>query len=246
MRATINGLSFDEWPRDFDESFVIEPEGLTGWFGGLEPRREESPRPLADGSFDARTFMAARIVGIQGHILASSKATLISRINQLNGLLSDGSLGRLTVQDDHGNATWADVRLASATKVTRSPTGLEASFQVQFWAPDPRRYGELRSFANGSNVFHRGNAPAFPVVRINSGAASYDITWQGRTFRVSGAPSGGVHRVDMRTGRLTRNGVPVLGAVVRAETSPLPPGARWSYSVSAGSGVTVEVHDTFY
>lgn len=246
MRATINGLSFDEWPRDFDESYVIEPEGLQGWFGDVEPRRDEALRPLADGSFDSRVFMSAREVSIQGTILASSEGSLQARVDQLAGLLADGSIGRLTVQDDHGNATWADVRLAAATKITRFTSGREASFQVQFWAPDPRRYGELRTFSGGANVYHRGNAPAFPVVRIGSGAASYDITWQGRTFRVSGAPSGGVHRVDMRTGRLTRNGAPVLGAVVRAETSPLPPGARWSYAVSAGSGVTVEVHDTFF
>lgn len=246
MRATINGLSFDEWPRDFDESFVIEPEGLSGWFGGLEPRRDESTRPLADGSFDAQTFMAARVVGIQGHILASSKSSLLARIDQLNGLLSDGSIGRLTVQDDHGNATWADVRLASATKVTRSTTGLEASFQVQFWAPDPRRYGELRSFASGTNVFHRGNAPAFPRITVGTGSTSYDVTWQGRTFRVSGVSAGWEHVIDMRTGRLTRAGVPVLGAVTRAETSALPPGARWTYSVSTGSSLRVEVHDTFF
>ena len=246
MRATINGLSFDEWPRDYDESFVIEPGGLTGWFGGVEPRRDEASRPLADGSFDATTFMSSRVVGIQGHILASSPAVLMSRVDQLNGLLSDGSTGRLSVQDEHGNVTWADVRLAAATKVSRLPSGREATFQVQFWAPDPRRYGELRSFSNGNNVFHRGNAPAFPVVRIGTGGASYDVTWQGRTFRVSGATSGGVHRIDMRTGRLTRNGVPVLGAVTRAETSALPPGARWNYSLSPSRAFTVEVHDTFF
>lgn len=246
MRATIEGLSFDEWPRNYDESCVIDPEGLTGVFGGLEPRRNESPRPLADGSFDAVTFMSARVVGIEGHILASSEASLMARIDQLNGLLSDGSMGRLSVQDDHGNVTWMDVRLAAATKVSRLPSGLEATYQVQFWAPDPRRYGELRSFSNGNGVFHRGNAPAFPVVRIGSGGASYDVTWQGRTFRVSGAPSGGTHRIDMRTGRLTRNGAPVLGAVTRAETSALPPGARWGYSLSPNRTFSVEVYDTYF
>src|SRR5690606_17219 len=195
---------------------------------------------LAVGWFDSRVVMSAREDSIRGTTLASSEGSLQARVDQLAGLLSDGSIGRLTVQDDHGNATWADVRLAAATKITRFTSGREASFQVQFWAPDPRRYGVLRTFPGGSNVYHRGNAPAFPVVRIGSGAASYDMTWQGRTFRVSGATCGGVHGVDMRSGRLTRNVAPVLGAVVRAVSCPLPPGARWSFAVSAGSGVTVE------
>lgn len=243
MRITLDGIHFrgDGGPA----LFAVEHGALRGWFEAPGVRRGETSRPLADGSFLAPSFRSGRSVSWRGLIHSRSPFEQREAMEQLSGVCSGTGLSRLTVQA-HGETTWADVHLAAEPSIEILNYGRLARYDLELWAPDPRRYGELRTFSGGSNVYHRGNAPAFPVVRIGSGAASYDITWQGRTFRVSGAPSGGVHRVDMRTGRLTRNGAPVLGAVVRAETSPLPPGARWSYAVSAGSGVTVEVHDTFF
>ena len=243
MHITLDGVHF----RGGLEKalFTVDHGSLKGWFEAPGVRRNDEPRPLADGSFTAPTFRAGRSVSWSGLILTKTPAEQHHAMEQLAGMCSGQGLSRLTVQHE-SHATWADVQIMQPPEVTVEAYGRVARYDVELWAPDARRYGELRSFANGTNVYHRGNAPAFPVVRIGTGSASYDITWQGRTFRVSGAPSGGVHRVDMRTGRLTRNNVPVLGAVARAETSPLPPGARWSYAVSAGSGVTVEVHDTFF
>lgn len=243
MLITLDGVRFR---GDASKAmFTVENGALKGWFESPGVRRQDAPRPLGDGSFTAPTYRAGRSIAWSGLIHTTSPGEQRHALEQLAGLCEGRGLSRLSVQHE-SHATWADVQLAQAPEATVLVYGKLARYDVELWAPDARRYGELRSFTNGSNVYHRGNAPAFPVVRIGTGAASYDITWQGRTFRVSGAPSGGVHRVDMRTGRLTRNGTPVLGAVVRAETSPLPPGARWSYAVSAGSGVTVEVHDTFF
>ena len=243
MHITLDGVRFR---GDGSKAlFTVANGALKGWFESPGVRRDDVPRPLGDGSFTAPTFRSGRSVSWSGLILTKTPAEQHHAMEQLAGMCSGQGLSRLTVQHE-SHATWADVQIMQPPEVTVEAYGRVARYDVELWAPDARRYGELRSFANGTNVYHRGNAPAFPVVRIGTGSASYDITWQGRTFRVSGAPSGGVHRVDMRTGRLTRNNVPVLGAVARAETSPLPPGARWSYAVSAGSGVTVEVHDTFF
>ncbi|MGX9349164.1 hypothetical protein [Microbacterium sp. KNMS] len=245
MRATINGLSFDEWPRDFDQSFVITPGGLTGWLSGSTMRRDETERPSAHGAFDAPGYLPARTPAIEGTILASSEAVLERMILQLTGLLADGSEGRLTVQDDNGNATWADVRLASCD-VERHPSGLEADYQVQFWAPDPRRRGEARSFgpAGSVDVFHRGNFPALLEFVLVNPPSSYTVGAGTKLFQVSGAPSGGTHRIDLSTGRLYRDEVLQTGFVF-GDLWTLPPGEPTTHVVTGASSVTVRTVDTF-
>lgn len=244
MQATIGGVFFDEAPRDLDRSFVIEPQGLKGWLAGVSMRRDEVARPASHGAFDARGFQSARVVSISGTILAQSPSELESMIVQLTGLLADGETGRLTVQDDHARVTWADVRLAAQTEIDRYTTGLEADYLVQFWAPDPRRYGELRSFPAGQ-VYHRGNTVAIPVIEVTGPvSAPYSVSSQGRTVTVTQAlASGQVHQIDMATGWVRRNGVLQLGAVSAADVFTIPPGT--GVAVSGPSSMRVLVHDTF-
>lgn len=243
MRATIKGLSFDEWPRDFDQSFVITPGGLTGWFTGATMRRDETARPSAHGAFDAPGYLPARVPGIAGTVLASSEDVLERMILQLTGLLADGSTGRLTVQDDHGNATWADVRLASC-EVDRHPSGMEADYQIQFWAPDPIRYGEVRSYSPGQ-VFHRGNIPAVPVIEVAGPVtAPYTVSSQGKSVTVTQSLSSGqTHRIDMTTGWVYRNGALQAGVVSSMNVFTIPPGQL--VTVSGPSSATIRVTDSY-
>lgn len=242
----IGGVVFHGNPAARDSGFVIPSGGLTGWEDGTSMRVEDTPRPRAHGSFATDAYQSARVVTVSGWAWAQSQAALTALGDQLTGLLADGEKGRLTVDSPDGRTLWTDVLLSGQTTFERrSPYAHTADYQVQFWADDPRRYGALRVFSGGANAYHRGNAPAFPLIRISSGAATYNVVSPGGTFRVSGAPAGGEHVIDMRTGRLTRNGVPVLGAVVRAETWAIPRGARWTHTITAGSGLSVEVHDTY-
>lgn len=243
MRITLDGIHF----RGDGGSalFAVEHGALRGWFEAPGVRRDETSRPLADGSFLAPSFRSGRSISWRGLIHSRSPFEQREAMEQLSGVCSGTGLSRLTVQA-HGEATWADVHLAAEPSIEILHYGRIARYDLELWAPDPRRYGELRTFSGGSNVYHRGNAPAFPLIRISSGAATYNVVSPGGTFRVSGAPAGGEHVIDMRTGRLTRNGSPVLGAVVRAETWKLPPGPRWTHSITAGSGLSVEVHDTYF
>lgn len=242
MRATINGISFDEWPRDFDNSFVITEGGLTGWFGGAPMRRDEAERPAAHGAFDAPGYLPARVPAIQGTILASSEEALEKMILQLTGLLADGSTGRLTVQNDRGETTWADVRLASC-EVERSTTGREADYQVQFWAPDPRRYGTLRTFGPGL-VYHRGNFPATPTVQVAGPvSAPYTVASQGRSVTVTQSLSSGQsHLIDMDDGWVYRDGVLQVGVVSSMNVFTIPPGP--GVTVTGPASTTIRVFDT--
>lgn len=241
-RARINGFSFVEWPSDHHGSwYVLDQDGIKGVWEGVDVRREDTPRPLAHGSFDAPVFLAARVIPVSGHISARSGAELVHEMNRLTGLLAGGGTGRLSLDDDTGT-TYLDVRLGAATQITQLDA-TTARFLVTFWAPDPRRYGETHSFASGEPVYQYGNFASPVSVTIPSAPAAYTITSPAGVFSVTGATSGGTHVVDLRTGRVTRNGSLMLG-VSSGQTWEMPPGTSWVHTVSTGTG-TVKVQDTF-
>jgi len=238
--VTFGGVKFETFPSDFDDAFVIEPGGLTGWYGAQGIRREETQRPAAHGSFDAPGYRNAKTPNIKGHVLASTMSNLRAKRRQLEGLGADGGLRRLTVQDDDGGVTWADARLALPAAPTEHGADPSGSFQIGFWVPVAEIYGEERSFTGSSaQVFHRGTIPAPLIVRIASAPAAYTLSSPHGTFTVAGATAGGTHEVDMRTGWVRRNGVLMTGVVTRAETWDVPPGTPTTHSISTGSATWV-------
>lgn len=240
--ARINGLSFVEWPSDHHGSwFVLDQDGIKGVWEGVDVRREDTARPLSHGSFDAPVFLASRVIPVSGHISAPSGAELVHEMNRLTGLLATGGTGRLSLEDDSG-VTYLDVRLGAATQITQLDA-TTARFLVTFWAPDPRRYGETHSYSSGASVRHYGTFPSPVSVTIPSAPSAYTITSPAGVFSVSGATASGTHVVDLRTGRVTRNGSLMLG-VSSGPTWEMPPGASWVHTVSTGTG-TIKVRDTF-
>ena len=251
LRVRIGGLVFEDFPSDLSQGFVISPNGWSGWDEGVDVRRDEKVRPVSHGAFDAVGYLGARVVTIAGNIIASSPVELEHMRARLTGLLADGSTGRLVVDSDMGS-TWADVRLASRTSVKVSgASGMEAEFQISFWAPDMRKYGETRTFTGPTaSAYHYGNFPASPVIEVTGSMASgYTVASQGRSFIVSQAlTSGHTHRIDMRSGWLFLDDVLQTGAVSQARTFQIPPGApaTVAFTPVSGSGVmSVKVTDTY-
>lgn len=251
--VTIGGLTFEEAPRDVTRAFVIEPHGLTGWFEGVEVRRDESSRPTARGSFDEPGYSAARVPAIRGTILAGSPVELDLMRAQLTGLLADGGTGRVVVAGVSGT-TWADVRLAAKPSVDESTDAIEADYQIQFWAADPCRYGGTNtvSSATGANAFHYGNVAAIPVIEVTAVASmpsGYTVSAGGKSFVVAQALTAGqTHRIDMETGWVYRDGALQTGAVGAAELWTVPPGQRLLHTLTpvSGSGLmTVTTIDTY-
>lgn len=235
MRISIDGLEFTDAPTQFDEQYVIEPRGLTGWYGAAGIRREETQRPAAHGSFDAPGYRGAKVPFIRGSILASTDSMFQRLRLNLESLLADGDVHRMTVQDG-ALVTWQDVRLASPAVVDPHPNDPSGEFQIGFWSPRAEIYGEERTYTGASvQVFHRGTIRAPFRVRITDAPASYTITGPGRTFEVAGATSGGTHEVDMRTGRVTRNGVLMVGVVQQAATWDIPAGNGWALTCSVSA-----------
>lgn len=243
----IGGVVFDG--GDGHEGFTIASKGFVGWLDGVTQRRDDTPLPQAHGSFDAPGFGAARVVSIQGLCWADSDRKLGWYGRQLTGLLADGGMDRL-VANYMGLEAFADMRLAAGSQTqfsTRIP-GRLADYQIQFWAPDPRIFGNTQTFTGTSvTAFHYGNFPADPVVTVvGPQVGGYTITGPGgATFTVTQDPGAGhAHTIDFATGLVSLDGVVQSGVVSSADTWTIPPGQQVAMSISAGS-MTVAVKDTF-
>ena len=251
LRVDIGGLTFRGiHVRAGDGPYFVIQE-MTGWDESPDMRRDEEDRPLQHGAFDAPGYLTARVVSITGVILGESPADLQRAVRRLNGLLADGGSAVMTVHDALG-PLWSRVRRASAPGVrVRGEAPSIADYQMQFWAPDPRRYGRLREFSGSSVVpYHEGTLPAIPEVLVTGEfPQGYTISYGSSAFIVT-APltAGQTHRIDMRTGWVFRGATQLVGAVAAAEVLHVPPGMPDRTMTLGGSGsgsMTVRVLDTY-
>lgn len=235
-------------PRDRGRPWglFVKPDGFQGWQGISATRREALARAVSHGEHDVPVYLGSRVVTIDGHLLAPTEDELGSLADKLTGLLG---VGRTVVNvHQHGRKRWARgrVSLAVAEEIGKVRARLyQGSFQLQVTFADPRRYGETRELPSRGvpvPVANRGNFPAFPEVVVLDAPASYAITSPGGTFTVSGATAGGTHVVNLRNGRVTRNGVEMFD-VGRGSLWAVPPGPAWEHVITAPG--LVRITDTY-
>lgn len=218
----------------------VGKDGFTGWTGIATRRREQVARAVEHGEHDLRVYLGARVVTIDGWIIAHTEQELRQYSHQLAGLGGDGQ--PVTVTVDHlGQTLHASGRVLIAQaddKGVRWRKYLRASFQLQIVFANPRKYGGNERFpstgyATINDVYGRGNFPSHPVIEFGAGPSSWTCSAPGgRTLQVSGAPSGGLQRFDMRTGRLTRDGVDITTAVVAGSVWAIPVGETWRHTLN--------------
>ena len=256
LRIRIGDVQILGRPEDPDRTptgLFVKKNGFKGWDDSGDARRDSTPRPTAHGEFDAPTYQGPRVVSVDGWALATSERQLAHLRSVVTGLGADGQLVRWMV-DHQGQSLWADARRGD--KSTFEDDGiryglLRASFFIQSVCPDPRKYGDVKSFPGPTaTVFHYGNFPALPVIEVTGSLPSgYTVASQGHAFVVSQALAAGqTHRLDMRRGWLYRNGLLQMGAVAVADTFTVPPGVSVPvvFTPVSGSGqMTVTVTDTF-
>jgi hypothetical protein len=232
-----------------ETGLFVGRDGLQGWQGLPARRREAMVRSLADGEHDVPVRLPARVITIDpGVILARSEYELQRWCDAVNGWGATGSRFDLTVTH-LGQVLTATVRVIQAEGVDlqrRAGGLLRGSFSAQMVAADPRKYAEPRTFpvavAEGTVlVDSRGNFPAHPVIEFDNPPSTYVVTSPGGSFVVT-APAGGTHRVDMATGRVTRNGVFLQGAGL-GRLWAIPNDAQWPVIMSSPGRVIVR--DTF-
>lgn len=246
MRAHLLGVTFDG--DDGPSPYTIT--SISGWLDGVSTRLNHLERPTQHGEFDLPGYLSGRLITISGEIYTANDDEQQLAADRLTGLLADGGFADLVV-DHTGRTLEARVQRSGTPVITVDRWGLLAKYELELWAPDPRKYGQLNTFGPASTVqvFHRGNFPALSTLTITgSSAGGYTMTGPGgRKIIVTRALAASApHVFEMRTGRLSVGGVRVLGGVSRADLFAIPPGLPvTTISVSAGAQVQVDVKDTF-
>lgn len=244
-RARIGGIEFQGWPADHHgDWFVLDTDGTKSFWGGVEVRREDIARPAAHGSFDLPGFLSPRVIPVTGHMSSRTPEGLEHMQARLSGLLADGSSARLTIEGPLGGR-WCDVRLASATQMTPLDA-TTARFQVTFWAPDPRTYGEVRDFNAGTASVQYGNFKATPRLLVGAGSGGYTVTGPGgRVVTVTTAPTA-AHEIDFGAGGLYLAGVRQVGAISVYQPWTIAPGTPGvAATITGARSLTQRVTDTF-
>lgn len=247
LRVHVAGMVFDS---EGSEGFVLQPDGLTGWWGRPGSAVQSTPRPGAHGEVDSEVRLGARIVTLQGNALGQA-SHIRSMADRLSGLGAEGDRQRLVVEED-GDSTWSWCRVIGVP-VMRSGKNAPPSFMVTLRCANPRRFGKTREYpvaANTPSVMeNRGNFPASPRFIVRGPQPSgYSIVSPGEaTFSVPWAlPAGSTDVVDFATATVYRNGAELLNASNDPQTWRVPPaGAKQWQSAPTGSGSVVgEVTDT--
>lgn len=223
----------------------VKRDGLQGWDGLPAGRRDALARAVSHGEHDVPVRLPARVITIDVWLIERSLFELGALSRRFRSWGATGDRFTLTV-DHQGQELTATVRRISAeANDTGARWGrfLRAAGQIQLVAADPRQYGDASVFpASGTGtamgVYHRGTFPAHPVIEIPSAPDAYAVTSPAGTFTVAGATAGGVHAIDMRTGRVTRNGVWMPG-VGRGPLWAIPEGAAWLHNLSVPGRVRV-------
>lgn len=243
FQARLDGLVFEggDGPAVYD----IATDGLRGWFEGVDVRSERHPRPSSNGFFPSEVLRGGRTITLKGLVHSRGDVDQERALARLTGLLANGQTGRLTVQTPNGE-TWADVELDDKPEITMLMYGQTAEYRLQFWAPDPMRYGKTNVFEPGDAVSHRGNAPSFPVIKVVGPRPAYTISAGGKDFAVSQALTAGqTHEVFLKTGTVLRNGIKQLGVTTAPVRWSVAAGQRLLHTISGSGPASIELPDTF-
>lgn len=249
LKAHVDGLAF---LSQGTEGPIIQPDGLTGWWGRPASSGSQSARPGAHGEFDLPAFVGGRIVTIQGWV-EGNPLEWDAWCDRLSGLGASGDRVRVVVEEN-GDSTWAWCRVM-AVQVTRSTAKHPPAFMVTLRAANPRRYGAVRGSAPTSTTRHtmlnRGNFPAAPRFFVTGPQpGGYSIIADGKpNYQVNTVtPAGKTDVIDFSTGRVTRDGVSLLGAVLAPRPWTVPGGGeqKW-YAAPTGAAGSVygELTDTY-
>ncbi|WP_136043215.1 MULTISPECIES: hypothetical protein [unclassified Microbacterium] len=240
--ARIEGVELEAVPRDFDRFLMINPGGYKR---SSAVRREDISRPLAHGSFGTQGYREGQVFTFEGVAKRAHSFEMEALENHVRGICADGGWSKLTIDGGTGSQ-WANVGLSSIDFDVLGVDPRLAEFQIQFWAPDPRLYGEQRDFAGGQPALNHGSFPATPRLLVGAGSGPYTVTGaNGRIVTVSAAPNA-AHEIDFATGGLFLNGIRQINAIAVYQPWDVPPGLPGVTATISGSRTLVQrVTDTF-
>lgn len=158
MEVNVGGITFSDGD-DQESTFLLVT--ISGWFDGVDTRREKTPRPRRHGAFKSPGYQGGRIVSLELEVYTSSKAEQRAVLSSLAALLADGGYSPLTVTED-GQSWSISVGRDGEPTVTLDMYGLLARVRLQFWAPDSRWYEDAAWQETGPP--EAGGGLVWPVV----------------------------------------------------------------------------------
>lgn len=138
----------------------VTKDGISGWFGGgVAVRREEQKRLWTHGNFSLPGTRDGRVVSIEGVAWGATRRDASVLKDRLNGLLADGSIGKLTIADPDEGTRWARCFLAGSDVKWEHDDTL--TFALDLVCPNPRRFGDPVEYTTG--ISELGGGLQFPL-----------------------------------------------------------------------------------
>lgn len=224
--------------------------GFAGWDSGAIMRTPTTKRPNQHGDFDTNGTLSGRLWPLRGVCFYKTPYEFNRFRDMVIGHGVAGGRFAVTVTRN-GRSLRAMARLANGQQSTFEEVGTKgyAEWSMDWWFPDPLKYGELFEITPGSSVTveNEGNFPATAKYRITGSApGGYTITGPNDEQVVINRPlsAGAPHLFDMARMQLYVDGTPVDDGVTRSEVFLLRPGVS-KVSVSNGLSLDVEGRHTF-
>lgn len=211
----------------------------TGWFSPPGVRTRSEDKPTEDGEYSSRSLKAARVVTMVGYCKALTEELASKARDQVNALLGDGHLHRLTVTEPVEVRT-AMVRLAGLDLTPHTARAFD--FQIIVKAPDPRKYSAVvHSVSTGLAT------PAPGGVLWNGPAGTTGTPWNGPagTTGVVWQSSGGTTGIMTLTNAWSA-GAPIQFVITGPVTNPqlvnltTQQVIRWGGTVQTGQTLTID------
>lgn len=247
----VDGVRFTSFQTALPQ-FVLDPIALTGWYDGVDIRRDITVRPTSWGDFSEGGRMAARAIAVSGTAIAKTSRQLGEMRDQFTSILSDGNYKEMSLQDASGTR-YAEVGLEGAPVWLRQSDTV-ASWRIALYAPDPRILGGVQRVNIGEGggdegleyplryplnydtsvdskpkkvITNDGNVEAWPEFKVTGNFAKGFTITNGKDREVS--YSGMVTNqapvvIDMAKGTAIQNGVDKTILMRKREWFPIPPG----------------------
>ena len=249
--VTIDGLLIGDGST-VEQLYTLTENGITGWRGGgVDFRRERTPRPARHGEFPSRGYKSGRLVRVEFEVLTppSSGRSHVEAIDRALAVLDDGGDGELRI-DDGDRELIATASRYGEPEVTTVVEDLLSVVAMRFLTPDPRRYSDEVQFpaASSLQLFHRGNSTTLPELRVvGPSAGGYTLTFSTGDFVTvpGGLAAGAVDVLSAGTQWVKRAGAttPLLG--VTGHVPELPPGVTVTVTVAGATSVAATIRDAF-
>jgi hypothetical protein len=145
--AVADYISLDGWSAS-----AVDEQGtewwlakLDGWHGSPDGRLSTVDRPADHGQFDGPTYLTSRVITASGTAIATDRTGALLARDIVSSLCWDPSrLYTLRVTEPGRPTRRASVRLNTGIKVAEV-SDVAFDFQIQWKAPDPRRYADIET-----------------------------------------------------------------------------------------------------